>query len=190
MLAARFVVVVVGPKGAGKSKVASHLAGPHALILDRRLMDEALVQQLRTRKWHPELLSLPTLVIDGPSWLETRVALRNAIRDLIRLRTEAQRRTFLCQRDEDGSVSLLMDELEPGSTVLLGLRFPKGRRGRLRFATRVCDQEGWNKKNAQRTVDLEPWGYDVVIDTLRRLENGEDLPRLAASHSLAVPPPT
>ena len=73
----------------------------------------------------------------------------------------------MCQSDTDGSVEELIATMEPGSLVVIGLRFPKGERGRLRFARRQCDRLGLPKSLARGTDQLEPWGYDRVVAHLK-----------------------
>ncbi|MFT7518958.1 MAG: hypothetical protein ACI9MC_001092, partial [Kiritimatiellia bacterium] len=76
--------------------------------------------------------------------------------------------------DHDGSVNLLMDRILPGQMVVLGLRFPKGRRGRVRFATRMCEQLGLPKVAGRGTETLDPWGYAQVIAYLENWKRSHD----------------
>lgn len=162
----RPTVFLLGPTGSGKTSVALRLTQPRPSYLDRRLLEDALVQRVRTRAWSAELLEAPNLVLDGPVWLQSRPAIVRVLGELLRHRAEAGLRTMICQPDHDGSVNLLMDEVEPGSTVVLGLRFPIGRRGRARFASRICDKLDIPRSAAKGTETLHPWGYAQVIATL------------------------
>jgi hypothetical protein len=162
----RPTVFLLGPAGAGKTSVALRLTQPRPVYLDRRLLEDALVHRVRTREWPQNVVDAPGLVLDGPVWLQTRPAIVRVLGELLRDRSSRRRRTMICQPDHDGSVNLLMDEVEPGSTVVLGLRFPMGRRGRARFASRVCDQLSIPRSAAKGTETLEPWGYAQVIATL------------------------
>jgi hypothetical protein len=74
----------------------------------------------------------------------------------------------LCQCDEDGSIDELIAVMRPGSIAVIGLRFPRGKRGRLRFARRVCEELGAPREAARGTDQLEPWGYSRVVESIRR----------------------
>jgi hypothetical protein len=162
-------IVVLGPAGSGKTRVARRLAGPDARYLDRRATQNALVQQVRKGRWNDDLADAAALVLDGPVWLAHRPAAVHALRDLLDLREAAGRRTILCQDPGGGSVYPLIDGRIPGSTVLLGLRFPEGR-GRRRHARRLCDERGWDADLASGLERLEPWSYDRVRAELEARE--------------------
>lgn len=167
---------ILGPDGSGKSSVARRLAGPEALVLSTRELQDALVEQVAARLWSTDVLAAPVLVLDGPVWLRNRPATVSALTGLLCARLDAGRRTLVCQSDRDGSVHLLLDVTPAGSVVVLGLRMPTGRRGRMRFARRMCDRMGLPREAARGTGVLEPWTYARVIDHLRawqRLPFGE-----------------
>lgn len=167
ILRERSIVVMLGPEGSGKTSVARRLAGRGHLYLDTRDTQNALVDFVAKHRWHEDLVRAEALVLDGPAWLRNRPAAVNAFCELIRRRQHHGRRTFVCQIDSDGSVEELIAAMEPGSLVVIGLRFPKGARGRLRFARRMCDQLDLPRAAARGTDQLEPWGYARVIDYLR-----------------------
>ena len=47
-----------------------------------------------------------------------------------------------------------------GAAVVLGLRFPRGRRSRLRAAEQICERLGLPRAAAVGTDALAPWRYD------------------------------
>jgi hypothetical protein len=139
------------------------------LVLDTRALQNALVERIALRHWPARILNVPALVLDGPVWLKNRPSAVDALRELIRERAKAGRRTLVCQSDEDCSVEVLLGEMEAGSTAVIGLRFPKGPRGRLRFARRMCDDLGLSTERARSTEAMEPWGYEAVIGHLKAI---------------------
>lgn len=181
----RYVVVVIGDPGVGKTSVAMRLAGVREpLVIDCRALQDEIVHRTRQRQWNPQLLEAPGVVLDGPMWLRKRPAAVTLLVELLRKRAEARRRTLVCQNAEDGSIETLLGAMEAGSLVTIGLRFPKGPRGRLRFARRVCDELGLPRSAARGTETLEPWGYAAVREHLERWEESGvalEAPRDAAS---------
>jgi len=167
ILSERSSVVVLGPEGSGKTSVALRLAEPSPLRLDTKAVQDALVECIAARKWRKELLEAPAVVLDGPVWLRGRPGAVAAICQLLKERQKASRRTIVCQSDSDGSVEELIAAMEPGSLVVVGLRFPKGERGRQRFARRQCEVLELSKSLAKDTHNIEPWGYDRVIAYLK-----------------------
>ena len=93
------------------------------------------------------------------------------LRELVEQRARTGRRTVLCQCDSDGSIDELIAVLRPGSSVVIGLRFPKGKRGRLRFARRVCEEVGAPREAARGTDQMDPWRYDTVVEVIRKWPN-------------------
>lgn len=170
ILSERASVVVLGPEGSGKTSVAMRL-GQHPdvppLRLDTRAVQDALVECISARRWRPDLIEAPAIVLDGPVWLRGRPGAVKALCQLLQARQTANRRTIVCQNDTDGSVEELIAAMEPGSLVVIGLRFPKGERGRLRFARRQCQKLELPKSLARGTDQIEPWGYDRVVAYLK-----------------------
>jgi len=158
--------LVLGPEGVGKTTVAMKLAGPGSLRLNTRQLQTALVERVQMRAWSREFIDAPALVLDGPVWLQNRPAAVECLGELIRQRAGLGRRTLVVQPDSDGSAHLLADELAAGELVVLGLRYPKGRRGRLRFARRICDELGIPWHAATGTDELGVWNYARVIKKL------------------------
>ena len=174
VLRGRRAVFVLGPSGVGKSSVARRIAGPRALTLDTREVQNALVEQVALGGWSAELLDAPELILDGPVWLRHRPAAVEALRDLLKTRARGGHRTLVCQLDSDGSIHEVVAEMEPGSVVVMGLRYPKGPRGRLRFARRMCDAIDLPRTAARGTDIIDPWGYDAVVEMLaERRRSGE-----------------
>ncbi len=167
ILSERANVVLFGPEGSGKTSVARRLAGERHLYLDTRQTHDALVAYVARKQWSDALIEARAVVFDGPVWLRTRPAAVAALCALMRQRQQAGRITLMCQNDADGSLDELIAAMEPGSLVVIGLRFPKGARGRMRFARRVCDELGLPRMAARGTDQIEPWGYDEVKAFLR-----------------------
>jgi hypothetical protein len=67
------------------------------------------------------------------------------------------------QDDRDGSVDRLMEGLADGSFVVVGLRFPMSRRGRIRFARRVCEDLQLPFEAVRGAAAVEPWSYRAVL---------------------------
>jgi len=168
ILQERVNIVVLGPEGAGKTSVACRLAGDDLLYLDTRQTQNALVDYVSKGEWAAPMLEMKALVLDGPIWLRNRPAAVSAFCGLMRRRRDAGQHTFVCQSDSDGSVEQLIAAMEPGSLVIIGLRFPKGARGRLRFARRMCDEMGLARALARGADQLDPWRYDGVVEYLKR----------------------
>lgn len=161
-------MVLLGPSGVGKTAVAQRIAGEGAPRLDTTRLQEALVRRVRSGGWPRTLLRPQALVLDGPVWLRGRPGVVDLLRELVVERARAGRKTILCQSDDDGSIDELIAVLKRGTAVVIGLRFPKGRRGRLRFARRLCDEIGAPAEAARLTVQLDPWRYERVVELIRR----------------------
>lgn len=116
------------------------------------------------KRWRPSRLEVPNLIIDGPAWLRNRPAVVDALHELLTHRAASGRRSIVIQNNGDGSIEYLMDRMKAGSMVVLGLRFPKGPRGRLRFARRICDDLGVPREAARGTHTLDPWNYTRVLE--------------------------
>jgi hypothetical protein len=162
-----FAILVLGPHGVGKSQVSERIAGESALTLDPTRLQEAIIDRVRQGRWAEHLLAAPSLVLDGPAWLGQRRGVLRVLTELLSARLEARRRTVVIQCDTDGSALELVPRLPHGAVVVVGLRFPTGARGRLRFARRLCDELGVPRSRARGTERLEPWGYPAVAAALR-----------------------
>jgi hypothetical protein len=163
LLRERMVVYVLGPHGVGKSRVARLLSGPVHEELDRSKLEHALLDRVRNGKWATNLLKTPSLVIDGPVWLRNRHGAVTLLLELARVRAYSALRTIICQAELDGSVEELISSSEPGSAVVVGLRFPTGRRSRLRCARELCDELGLPHEVALGSEYLDPWRYDRLV---------------------------
>ena len=172
VLRRRPLIVLLGPEGVGKTSVAQRICSGEGRRLGTRELENAVIARVSTGAWAEELVRAPFLTLDGPVWLQNRPAVVSVLLELLRQRMQAGRQSIVCQRDTDGSAALLMEAMAPGEMVVLGLRFPKGRRGRLAFARRICDQFGLSRIAAQGTEELQPWGYAKVIQYLKGYERG------------------
>jgi hypothetical protein len=135
--------------------------------LDTSALQREVVQRVRFGKWSDALRNARGLVLDGPIWLRNRDGVLTVLHELLNGRAQAGLRTVVCQTNLDGSVEALMAGMEPGSLVVVGLRFPKGRRGRLKFARRVCEVLEVPFVAALGTPEIEPWAYAKVIGFLQ-----------------------
>lgn len=168
VLRSRAVVVILGPARVGKTSVALAIAGERAVRLDTHRVQEALLNRVREGRWHEMLTEAHTLVLDGPVWLRGRPGVVTLLAELIHSRAERDRRTIICQDDEDGSIAELVAVLRPGLLVTLGLRFPSGMRSKTRFAHRMCDRYGAPRDSVRGTAHLKPWRYEKVVEIVRR----------------------
>ena len=160
---------VLGPDGSGKTRVAERIAkhwSKRPIHLDCRSLQDALLERVKQRRWSRRLRQARALVLDGPVWLRNRPAVVEALVELIEDRRQYGWPTTICQVDLDGSVDAVMARLETGSFVVVGLRFPTGARGRLRFARRMCKDLGISTQAARGTDQLDPWHYRAVLDDL------------------------
>lgn len=176
------MVVILGPEGVGKSSVARRFAGEGSstfLYLDTQMLKEEVIKRVRRGKWSKMLYDSPALVLDGPTYLVSRPGAEMLIMSLIRTRVKKGLHTILCDVSGDGSVDCIMENMAAGSMVVLGLRFPKSRSGRMRFARRQCDVLGIPRACARGTDAIEPWRYDAVIRDLMEckslLDSGKQL---------------
>ena len=158
-------IVILGPPGCGKTSVAWHLCGPEAVYLDKHALQNAIVTHVRRGSWPSELLRARALILDGPVWLSHRPAAVIALRDLLDHRELAGLRTVIVQDPRGGSVYTLIDERPPGSTVLIGLRFPEGR-SRKRYIRSVLDRMGMDHSLGHGLRHMTPWTYAGVTEAI------------------------
>lgn len=173
MIRVRNTVFVMGPDGSGKTSVAERFSRvgvssrAKTVLLDTRELQRAVLERIRCGSWPTRLVRISSLILDGPVWLQRRPGVVAVLKELLQKRQESACRTVVVQSDADGSLHLLMEEMETGSVVVIGLRFPKGNRGRLRFARKMCDKRGIPREAARGTQNLEPWRYCSVIDHIQ-----------------------
>lgn len=157
----RPLLFVLGPPGSGKSVVARRLAGPDALEVDNQGLAAAVTLQTRRRRWSAQHLEAEALILDGPCFLDERVGYARAVGELLRLRTQAGRRTVVTEPGDGSTLRLLLDAVDMDQRATVLLRFPVGR-GRRRHALRVCEELGLDRALARRVAALQPWSYEAV----------------------------
>lgn len=165
LLRQRNIVFILGPEGVGKSTVGRLLAGAGAPRMDlhTREVEAAIMTRVSNGQWAPEIEDAPALLIDGPCWLRHRLGAQVLLTELIRSRAHAGRRTVICEVENDGSLEELIARIEPGSAVVMGLRFPVGRRTRLRVARQICRELDLPIAAADGSELLDPWRYDRLV---------------------------
>lgn len=163
LLRQRNIVFILGPHGVGKSTVGRVLLGGPRLDLHTREFESALLTRVKEGRWTSDLEEIPSLLIDGPCWLRHRLGAQVLLTELIRERAQAGRRTVICEVESDGSVEDLIARIEPGSAVVMGLRFPVGRRTRLRIARQICRELDLPFTAADGSEVLEPWTYARLV---------------------------
>ena len=168
----RLTVVVMGPSGVGKTTVAMKLAqldGAKPCRLDTVAVANEVVHRARSGRWSTRVLEQPALVLDGPTYLRDRPGVVELLCDVVRSRMNAGLRTIICEQNNDGSTHAVLQGMPVGSVAVLGLRFPRSRAGRMRFARRTCSKMGIDPRLARGTDAIEPWAYDEVAALLRAL---------------------
>ena len=173
LLKRRPVLIVLGPHGVGKTSVARRVLGPSAMVLKGQILQDAAAAAVRRRNWPEELKTTEALLIDGPTLLNRRPGVTRLLCALIRHRAEAGLPTAVCQGSGDDSVLLLADEIDAGHRVTLNLRFPT-RRGRVRWASRLCQQLGLEKELARVVHPEDEWTYLKVIRALNRSKREQE----------------
>lgn len=163
LLRQRNIVFILGPEGVGKSTVGRLLLGPQRMDMHARELEGALVNRVKDGRWSTEIEEVQSLLIDGPCWLRHRLGAQLLLTELIRARAHAGRRTIICEVENDGSLEELINQIEPGSAVVMGLRFPVGRRTRLRVARQICRDLDLPLEVADGSELLDPWRYDRLV---------------------------
>lgn len=167
----RPLVFVLGPRSVGKTRVARHLLSEDARVLTHRELNDAATARVRTREWSRALLDPPSLLVEGPCFLGARPGYAKAVRELLALRVQAGRRTFVTESSAGTGLKELVDVVAPEQRATIVLRFPVGR-GRRRYAARVCRELGIDTRHARSAAVLEPWTYDVVGAYLAGIQGG------------------
>lgn len=176
LLQERPFLVILGPHGTGKTSVARRLMGPLLISLRGEALQEAAASAVRRRRWPDDVRNSPSLLIDGPTLLNRRPGAVRLLQSLILERCEAGYRTVVCQGDGDNSVILLLDGIPENLRVTLNLRFPAGR-GRVKFASRMCQQLQIDRRYAREVQPEDGWTYLKVIRALHRIKRDSPVVR-------------
>lgn len=163
----RPLTFVLGPPGVGKTSVARRLAGEVALEFDDRRLLDLVSRRAARRAWDPEVLTTPTLIMDGPCFLLSRPGFGGAVAALIKARTSAGLRTVVTEAPDGSPIRVLADAVDPALRATIVLRFPVGR-GRRRFARKLAAELGVEPGAARGLATLEPWTYAHVRAELER----------------------
>ncbi|MCB9685898.1 MAG: hypothetical protein H6735_12725 [Alphaproteobacteria bacterium] len=166
LVSERRMLFVLGPSGVGKSTVARVLCTEPRDELDTPGLAHRLIERVRLGAWPDEMLEDRPLVIDGPVGMRHRPSAVALLLELARQRALKGYRTVFCQTEPDGSVEELITQCEPGWAVVVGLRFPSGRKSRLRTARQICADLGLPPSAAEGTEHLDPWRYDRLMACL------------------------
>lgn len=168
VLATRMVVFLAGPQGSGKSLVAAKLAGPDAMVLDNRAVQQQLVSRARYNRFAPAVVGAPRLILDGVDFLYGREGATRLLGGLLAERAAAGRLTVVVGGNADDSMQLLYPSVAPHQRASVLLRFPVGR-GRRRFVQQECVRLSLPFVAAKAFVTMEPWSYAEVRSAVEDL---------------------
>lgn len=159
----RPIVFILGPPGVGKTKVALRLAQPDYAYFERTQIESEINGVAAGAGWTERICQTPAVVLDVPMYLDRRPGICRLVVDLINDRAARGLRTMLCQPAESRTIDSILASVDRNQIVVLGLRFPHGRRGRLRVARRMCEARNLDPEAARGTERIEPWNYAQVL---------------------------
>ena len=169
----RPLIFILGPKGVGKSVVARRLLGEDALRLDGKELADRVARTIRARRWEPELQDCESLILDAPYFISRRPGYHRSIGRLLNERVERGHRTILLESQDMASLQRLMDTVALERRATVSLRFPVGR-GRRRYALKLCEELNIDTSYARQSVNIDPWSYTAVRDSLVRLLESDE----------------
>jgi hypothetical protein len=141
--------------------------------MDSRELGNRVAKTIRSRRLDEELRSCESLILDAPYFISRRPGYRRSITRLLQQRVELGHRTILLESQDMASMQALMDGVDLEDRATLSLRFPVGR-GRRRYALKVCDELGVSPSYARQMMNLDPWSYTAVRDSLTRVLESDE----------------
>lgn len=159
-------IFIKGPRDSGLTVVAQRIAGGKSTA---RLGSKALSNVIDayvesgSTAWPDRVTKPRALILDGPQHLLTRKAATSALLDLLKVRRESNMITLVIQQNDDGSLTPLIKPLKVGEYTIIGIRFPKGVRGRRRFGRRYCKEGGYPLAASKGLAAMDDWTYSKVI---------------------------
>jgi hypothetical protein len=163
----RRIVAIFGPMGSGKTSVAHRLVGKGAVCLENGQLQAGLLGRVRTGQWTRKLVGHNGLILDDIVWLKQRPGIVGLLLELLEHRAALGLRTVVCQGGSDGSLEEIISKVSAGSMAIIALRFPKGKRGKLRYGRLKCDELGIPRRAARGTDLIDGWKYSAVERVLR-----------------------
>ncbi|TVQ86752.1 MAG: hypothetical protein EA397_19515 [Deltaproteobacteria bacterium] len=146
--------------------MALRLGQPDYAYFEHTQIEAEVVQHLAACRWSERIRQAPAVILEVPPWLDRRVGVCRLIVNLINDRAADGLRTIICQPADARTIDQIMSQVDPSQIVVLGLRFPQGRRGRKRVARRMAAERNLPDEAAVGTEKIDPWSYAQVLARL------------------------